>query len=649
MFSAIHSPDPGDLSIRLPLSRLAPTLLLVLLGVALSARGAGTDEPIHGETVGGPVTPYSIDVDLRDLPPARLWRPGDPIREVPRRSYPGPLTPLAPDSLAPEDPLIPLQLNAPSLPGAFGTPLVNIAGQPYSGYSPPDTVGDIGPNHYIQMINALETSFVVYSKAGAVLAGPITLTSLAPAGNTCQTTSGGDPIVLYDRLADRWFLLEFANTGNTLCMYISKSADPIAGGWWFYRYDTVNFPDYPHVGVWPDGYYCTTNENNPTIYAFDRANMLSGAAARPAQKFTAAPLANYTFNVLASANHEGSLPPPAGSPILVIRHDDDEAHVGAPDLTRDFLDMWQLSINWTTPASSALTPLPDIPISEYNSWLVNYTTFYSIPQPGTTRKLGTLREVMSNKTIYRNFGTHESLVGSFETNLNPARSGSVVNAGQRWFELRRTPPGSGAWTLFNEGTFLPGDASENRWAGAIDIDQDGNIGFAYNITKTAAPTLFAGLRYTGRRAADAPGTMTQGENFIINGTAVNTTNGARWGDYAAMGVDPADNCTFWFTSEYQIAGNQWATQIAAFKFSTLPVMTAITQGKQANDLRVNWGAAAGARVYNVYRATLPNPGVWPSIAVNLAAPGHTDAGQLASAVSQFYTVTAVNCGGETAK
>jgi hypothetical protein len=626
---------------------VAALAVLIAIGTAPGARAADAEAPIHGETVGGPVTPFSIDVDLRDLPTVRAWRPGDPIHDVPRRSYPGPGTPLAPDSLAPADPLIPIQekVPPPAVPGAFATPLVNVAGQGYSGFQPPDTVGDVGLTYFIQAINATNTAFTVYSKTGAVAAGPTGMNSLASAGSPCQT-SGGDPIVLYDRLANRWFLLEFASAGNHLCMYISKTADPVAGGWWFYQYDPAVFPDYPHCAIWGDAFYCTTNENSPTIYAFDRANMLNGATARAAQKFTVPALANYTFNVVAAANYEGVLAPPAGAPIPIIRHDDDEAHVASPDATHDFLDLWQLHIDWTTPASSVLTTLPKVAISEYNSWLVNYTTFNAIPQPGSARLLGTMREIMSNKTVYRNFGTHEVLVGSFETNLNPARSGGVVNAGQRWFELRRTPPGSGSWTLFQEGTFLPGNAAENRWTGAIDMDQDGNIAFGYNLTRTTAPAEFAGLKYTGRLAADAPGTFTQGETPLVAGLAANTQNNSRWGDYSAMGLDPSDNCTFWFTGEYLGTGNQWLTQIAAFKFSVLPGATAITQAKSSSDVQINWSPAVNAVAYTVQRADTPNAATWTVVGNGITAPGFSDPGQLASAVSRFYIVNAyTRCGG----
>ncbi len=605
----IKTTPNGHRSTRL--FRVPLALLAAALAVALPARTSG-DAPgtvIRAEVSGGPVTPHSFDGDIRDLPVVEDWRPGDPIREIPRRFYPSPEQELAhapPWIRAERDPLGDLQnrFDAGHAVTALGAPIVNIGGSTSTGVSPPDVTNDVGTSHVIHGYNGSSGSlFRIYNKTGTLLAGPTAMESL---GTGACATGAGDPIVLFDRLADRWFMLEFVSGGNNLCIYVSKTANPVTGGWWGYTFVQATFPDYPHCAVWPDGYYCTANQGQPPVYAFDRVNMLTGAAARPQQTFRATSLTGYGFQALTPAHFNGATAPPAGSPFWVVRHNDDEAHAGGgADGTKDFIDMYSVAVNWTTPASSAMTTLPRINITEFNSWLLDYSTFATVPQPGLTSNLDPIREVILNSVIYRNFGTHQTIVGNLATNQDPARTGSVVDAAVRWFELRKV--GAGAWTLQQEGTFSPGDANTHHLMGGISVDQSGNIALGYGITKTSAPTQFVSLKYTGRRPADAAGTMTQGEQTIIAGSSVETSG--RWGDYAQMGLDPVDDCTFWFSSMYRDA-NSWETQIASFKFSecgcvvTPTAVTAAASAPIANRITVTWNDSATGSItqYFVNRA-----------------------------------------------
>jgi hypothetical protein len=325
-------------------------------------------------------------------------------------------------------------------------------------------------------------------------------------------------------------------------------------------------PDYPHCGVWNDAYVCSTNEGSQLgteIYAFDRANMLTGATARAAQRFSSvANLAGYGFQILTPSTFYGTTAAPAGRKQLLARHNDDEAHAGgSANGTQDYIDLYELNIDWNTPTNSGITTLPRIVITEFNSWFRNYSTFATVPQPGSTSRLDPIREVLLNQLVYRNLGTHEAIVGTLATNQNPARTGTIVDSGIRWFELRRV--GAGAWTLHQEGTFSPGDTSTHHLMGTVAMDKFGNIGMGYNVTKTTAPTKFATLGYTGRTPSDPVGVMSLGENQVAVGAAVETSG--RWGDYYQMTVDPVDDCTFWFVGMYRPVGS-WQTRIQDFKF-----------------------------------------------------------------------------------
>ncbi len=433
---------------------------------------------------------------------------------------------------------------------------------PNTGVSPGDPVVEVGANHVIYAVNGASTTFKVYNKAGTLLSGPTSFGTLAPAGNSC-TADRGDPLVHYDRQAGRWFMLTMDDLG--VCTFVSKTSDPVTGGWWFYSYATPTMPDYPHCGIWNDAYVCATNEGNAqvTLYAFDRANMLNGATARAAQRFqTVSKLAGYGFQILTPSTFYGTAAAPAGRKQLIARHRDDEAHDGAAaNATQDFIELFELNLDWNTPANSSITTLPRVAITEFNSWFTNYSTFATVPQPGSTSKLDPIREVLLNQLVYRNMGTHEAIVGTLATNQNAARTGTVVDSGVRWFELRRV--GTGNWTLHQEGTFSPGDTSTHHLMGTAAMDKFGNIALGYNVTKTTATTKFPTLGYTGRTAADPAGVMSLGENEVAAGAAVETSG--RWGDYYQMTVDPVDDCTFWFVGMYRPAGS-WQTRIQDFKF-----------------------------------------------------------------------------------
>ncbi len=564
---------------------------------------------------GEPVTPFEFNGDLRELPVAAQWQPGDPITEAAKRQYypldsKNPAAPsdwiTAPDLLSDNQQLFEVtQGLRDNTDASRGSSRVTI-NNGNAGVSPGDPVIEVSNNYVMYGVNgnsSIGTNFTVYDKAGVKLAGPTSFRSLAPAGDPCAT-SVSDPIIHFDRLANRWFLLEMGGANNRLCTYVSNTENPVSGGWKFYGYATPSTPDYPKCTVWPNAYVCAVNESGTgaKVYAFDRANMLAGITARPAQRFTTvAKLAGYGFQTLLPATFMGSAanPPPAGAPIILARHNDDEAHAGASaNTSTDFLDLYALNLDWTTPANSNIATLPKINITEFNSWMRNYSDFASVPQPGSTSLLDPIREVLMNSVTYRNLGTYQSIVGTFATNQNAARTGTVVDAGLRWFELQNT--GSG-WTLRQQGTYSPADGATHHLIGAVATDKQGNIGFGFNVTKTSTPVVYPSLAYSGRLATDTLGVMTQAETTVATGAAAETSG--RWGDYYQMTVDPADDCTFWFVGMYRPSGS-WQTRAQNFKFSscggvvtpTYTVSGAVTTsaGAGVSGVTVSSGANSGS-------------------------------------------------------
>ena len=285
-----------------PLNSLLGTLLplgfalVVLVAMPVAAQDR-PDVPVRrGAELVEVVTPTVFEGDLRNLPTVEGWRPGDPIKEIPRLRRPprgdqGP--PVNPTGIT-RDPLLDAQARSAQPPTrVFGTPDINIAGQGYTGVNPPDTVGDVGVDYYIQMINGNSGSLLkVHNKSdGSMAANPIALETL---GSGFCASGAGDPIVLYDHLAGRWLLSEFSSSGNRLCVYVSQTGDPLTGGWYNYDFQAPSFPDYPKYAVWPDAYYVGTNESSPAAYALERSQMLVGGAAS-SQRFTAPDLGGFGF------------------------------------------------------------------------------------------------------------------------------------------------------------------------------------------------------------------------------------------------------------------------------------------------------------------------------------------------------------------
>lgn len=518
-------------------SRSRPLLLAWILVPALLTALAGSAFAERLESS----TPKVFNGDLRNLPRAL----GKPPAAPPDRG------------------------SAKSLQG----PILNFAGQGYTGTSLPDTTGDVGLQHYIQMVNSPQGSvFTVYNKTdGSVAAGPIRLGSL---GTGDCAGGNGEGSVLYDQLADRWLLSEFSDRVrfefSVQCVYVSQTNDPVAGGWFAYSIITNDTGERPNFGVWPDGYYQAAlirpNPENPSapqdpsVSVLERAQMLVGGPAR-SKRFNVPRLAGFGRQELTPADTDGNSPPPAGAPNPFMRHRDDEVHnPGANDPAQDFLEIWEFHVDWTTPESSTVTGPINIPVAEFDSDLCGLSSPPCIPQPGGPA-LDPRREQIMHRLQYRNFGTHQTLVGNFVTDVDGTDHGGI-----RWFELRNTGGGGGSsWSVHQEGTLAP-DA-HHRWLGSAAMDGLGNLAIGYSV---ASATLYPSIAFAARKAADPPGTL-QPEVPVIAGAAANASN--FWGRTAALSVDPVDDETFWFTTEYT-PSSSWATRIATFRLGDPPVTSA---------------------------------------------------------------------------
>ena len=528
---------------------VVPALIVGLAAVQLG--GPSPSQAAHSSLRAPTISPndhHDASPPIRDLPPATGGSQRD---EQDEGVLPHPATvPGAADGVVQATlpaPLIPATATnfdgvGNGFSGPQGTFTVNSA--------PPDTNGDVGPNHYVQIVN---TDLAVFSKTGTVLFGPVPINTLwSGFGGLCQSDNDGDPTVKYDRIADRWIISQFAVTGANgsstpflQCVAVSQTGDP-TGAYFRYSFPYTFFPDYPKLGVWPDAYYETFNAFNAAgtsflggiACAYDRTKMLAGQAATQ-QCFNV----GTTYGGLLPSDLDGSRLPPAGSPNYVVA-------LGA---TNTQLATWKFHVDWTTPASSTLAGPTALATSAY-TLPCGGTGGTCVPQSGTTQQLDTLGDRLMYRLAYRNFGDHEALVVNHSVTAG-------TSIGVRWYELRAQPRAPSRCS--SRGPTRP-DASY-RWMGSIAQDQAGNMGLGFS---TSSSTLHPAIAYTGRLAGDAAGVMTQGEATIVAGAGSQTGNLTRWGDYSAMTVDPIDDCTFWFTNEYIPANGSfnWKTRIASFKF-----------------------------------------------------------------------------------
>jgi len=404
--------------------------------------------------------------------------------------------------------------------------------------APPDTDGDVGPDHYFQMINL---SFAIWDKQGNLLYGPVDNSTLWDGFIGPWTGSNdGDPIVLYDELADRWMASQFAiNTSNGSywqLVAVSATSDPL-GSYNRYAFQMPAFNDYPKLSVWPDAYYATFNMfgsyTRVGVAAFERDSMLAGS---PDAQMVYFNQPSGTFS-MQPADFDGT-PPPAGSPCYF-------AHLRT--FSTQNLELYEFDVDWDSPSSSTFTLVSNLSPASFNPNLDG------VPQPGTNTRLDDLGMMIMFRLQYRNFGTYQTLVTNHSVNAGAGRTGI------RWYELRKE---TNDWYIYQQGTYAPDDG-EYRWMGSIAMNGNGDIGLGFSVSSSST---YPSIRYVGRRANATSGEMNLEEIQIIGGTG-SQGDMDRWGDYSCLSVDPADDSTFWFTTEYHKSG--WKTRIASFNFGPI--------------------------------------------------------------------------------
>ena len=573
--------------------RVVSGIMLASLGVLLALLSFGMFSKISAQTRGTSqsataspeivrmIGPVSVDQNLNDLP---YIAPKAEFEErvLTRHPLPGTGLPEGPEHKCADFAATLLRnVLQPDIP----PPLLTFEGVPETqsgcGCEPPDTVGDVGPNHYVEAVNS---SFKVFDKSGNGLSGPTTYNSLfAPlTGTPCSGANDGDPFVFYDHIADRWVVSDFAFASLSgpfyQCIAVSKTADPVAGGWFLYavQHDSANplwLGDYPKFGMWnnpaPGGAYLFTVNLffGPTlgpfegvgVFALDRGSMLSGGPAN-AVHFDI-PVAGLGDSYsLVPANFRTGDAPPAGRDEFLLAID--SPATGGVTLTQ--VKGWLFHIDFTGGTSTLgigtnHSPNSLITVNGFVDAFTSSAGFTIVPQQGTSSKLDSLGDKIMTPLVYQSRNGTESLWAASTVCTDSACTGPT---GIRWYQFNvtggtfpTTPVQQQTWTNNNDGVW--------RFMPSIAVDSCGDAAIGY---ATSSTSVFPGMRYGGRLASDPLNDLAQGEAVMFTGTAGQTSN--RWGDYSMTTVDPVDGATFYHANEYYttLSSFNWHTRVGTFKF-----------------------------------------------------------------------------------
>ncbi|MGA2047197.1 MAG: hypothetical protein ABSG96_05865 [Terracidiphilus sp.] len=406
--------------------------------------------------------------------------------------------------------------------------------------TPSDATGAVGTTQYLQWV---DDSFAVFSKAtGDAIYGPAAGNTIwSGFGGACETNNNGQPTVNFDRMAGRWVVSQHAApSGGPFYQCVAVSAtDDATGTWNRYSFaigavNTVWENLNAKLGVWPDGYYMGFDMYSGTTFmgskfcSLNRSKMLLGQPSG----IQCIQLDPEFYSPIIS-DVDGGKAPPGGAP----------AYFAADDLNYYALDFWKFHVNWTDSQDSTLSfviMLPEPPFGipcgspcmlQPNQMGLN---------PHGSHVLGRLP--------YRNYGSYQSMVAveNAETVTTPI-----------FYEVRVAA--NGDLYMYQEGE-LQSSSPSYRFFPSIAEDRAGNIATAYNSTNLDLyPSQFVSSR--------APGDPL---NTLGNETLLNPGNGSQttpeWDSRASLTVDPVDDCTFYYTEQYQPMDgtNNWSTQIENF-------------------------------------------------------------------------------------
>ncbi|RYM32986.1 T9SS type A sorting domain-containing protein [Brumimicrobium glaciale] len=411
-----------------------------------------------------------------------------------------------------------------------------------NGAFPPDPSGAVSEDYYVQAVNV---AYRVYNLDGTPATGIIQLKDL-----WLGSTNSGDPIVLWDRHAERFFVTQFQTGSNEILIAVSETSDP-TGAYYTYSFQFNDFPDYPKYSVWSDGYYMTSNTQGDDIVAFERDKMLVGDATASMIALDIPVFASqYGFKSVLPADADGDLPP-YGTPISMFLFQDDS---WSASVTEDHIKVLKMNVDWITPSNTTIVIDQEISTAPFNSTFTN--SWDDIKQKGTNQKLDAIASIFNYRAQYLKWPTYNTVLLCNVVDID-----NTNTAGIRWYELRQDTDNDD-WAIYQQGTYSIADGN-SRFLGSISMDYNGHIGMGYSVS---GPTEFPGLAATGRFAGDELGKFTFTETWAKKGVTFQS-QANRYGDYSHMSLSP-NGQEFWYTGEYIGSGGSRKTRIFSFNLQS---------------------------------------------------------------------------------
>jgi chitodextrinase len=517
--------------------------LTVVLGSAQAREGAA-QERIEARASNKPLASLGAAAERAA---ARGVRPAGP-REIPnfrREGRPAVADggPAVPDAVLQQAPGAGATVLGAGFPGARNDDNARLLGYRVA---PPDTDGEVGASHFVQMINSLTT---IYDKSGNKIGDSFASNAIWDGiGGNCEAYNQGDPVVLYDEVADRWLASQFAFPDSlasfSQCVAISQTGDP-TGAWnrYEFSFDGIGFNDYPKHGIVSDSITMIANLFRPRgPFNFSFAGTFLGVMDK-ASMYAGQPATMIGFNI---GNGEFG---------FVAGDRDGAGNVPALFATAmssaSAFDIWRIDVDWATEDASA-SQIASIPITAYDGDLCSASREACIPQPNGGPSLEAISDRLMHRLQIRDFGAYRTMVTSHTVDVGGGR------AGIRWYELRES---NGSWSLYQEGTYGPADG-QHRWMPSVAMNAAGDIGLGYLL---GGSSTYVSTAVTGQSAANSgSGFFDSAEQICAAGTGVQQDTG-RSGDYSATSVDPTDD-SFWHTNEVFVSTGQfqWSTFVCNF-------------------------------------------------------------------------------------
>ena len=415
-----------------------------------------------------------------------------------------------------------------------------------SGSIPPDTMGSVGPNHVVEMING---NVEIFNKTTGASISNTTLNAFWSGISGINAFTNGrvfDPRIVYDHASQRWFATVIDDTLDTTVppdgtidtsnnLYIARSdtSDP-TGDWDGLTLDAdanapEDFKDYETLGVDADGLYSCTqdfdsagNGAGESCYTIPKADLLLASPSNARfRRFEATP---------------PGLPAVAGSwqPALDFGLSDGRAALlgstGTALRRTDILGGGGNNPTLGTDVAIAADPghadAPDLARQPSDG------------SPGATSD--------DIENVAPRFNGNVVELGNSLWAVHSVRGSTPNNAALRWYEINETTN-----TVIQ--TALIDDPNRDFHEPSIAVNDHGDVVIGYTCSGpslAASVCVSLGTTAAGVTTFEPPAILATGDGYYYQMARQRN----RWGDYSATVLDPVDQCTFWTFQEYTAVG-----------------------------------------------------------------------------------------------